>query len=72
MNDSKHDLREVYDYPRVAAIISRAAKKKRVGFDVASLKDGEISNTKDNIVILGCNSAEFLNRPLECEPRGVT
>ena len=72
MNDSKHDLREVHDYPRVAAIISHAAKKKRVRLDVASLKDGEISNTKDNIVILGCNSAEFLNRPLECEPRGVT
>ena len=72
MNDAKHNLGEVHYYPRVATIIGEATKKKCVRFKVASLQYGEISYSKDYIVVLRSDAAEFLDRLLEREPRGVT
>lgn len=41
-------------------------------FDEFSFKDGEITYTKDNVMVLRGDAAEFLNRLFECGPHRVT
>ena len=72
VNHSENYLREVYHYPGHVAVITDAAKKKGMRFDVSSFKDGEIAHTQDNIMVLRGGAAEFLDRLFECGPCRVS
>ena len=72
MDHSEYYLRKVYHYPGHVAVIAQASKKKGMRFDVSSFKDGEITYTKDNIMVLRGGAAEFLDRLFECGPSRIT
>ena len=72
VNHSESYLREVYHYPGHAAIIAQAAKKKGMRFDVSSFEDGEITYTKDNIMVLRGAAAKFLDCLFECGPSRIS
>lgn len=72
MNHAEDDLREMYDYPRPAAVIAEAAKEKCMRFDVTSLEHGEIAHAKNNIMVLWGDATQLLDCLLECGPCGIT
>jgi hypothetical protein len=67
-----YDLSKMTDYPGPVAVLPNPLEKEGVGFDVASLKHGEIEYLKQNVVILWGEAYEMPHRTLESCPRPIS